>query len=71
VDLITEACYFISFKPLRDDLIFIFKELDTDRDGYITFLQFTEFIRKYLGNGIDPFAKPAPPVTSPQGISSE
>jgi Ca2+-binding EF-hand superfamily protein len=71
VSLITEACYFIRFKPLREDLVFIFNALDTDRDGYITFQQYAEFIKKYLGNNIDIWAKPAPPAISPGGISDE
>ena len=70
--LITEGCYFIKYKPPRDDLIFIFKELDTDHDGFITFQQFVDFIKKYLGNNIDPWAKPEKPEkdnAQPQGIS--
>jgi hypothetical protein len=27
--------------------------LDTDNDGFITFQQYLNFIKKYLGNGID------------------
>jgi len=27
--------------------------LDTDNDGFITFQQYLNFVRKYLGNGID------------------
>ena len=58
IKLITEGCYFIKYVPMYDDLVFIFKELDTDHDGFITFQQFVDFIRKYLGNGIDPWLKP-------------
>jgi len=43
--------------PCKEDLTFIFKELDTDHDGFITFQQFVDFIRKYLGNDIDPWQK--------------
>jgi Ca2+-binding EF-hand superfamily protein len=71
ISLINDACYFITYKPPRDTLIFIFRELDTDRDGFITFTQYADFIRKYLGNGIDPFAKPPPQNNSPSGISDE
>lgn len=72
--MITEGCYFIKYRPCRDDLIFIFKELDTDNDGFITFQQFVDFIRKYLGNGIDPWAKPEKPEkdnAQPPGISED
>ena len=55
--LITEGCYFIKYVPCKEDLTFIFKELDTDHDGFITFQQFVDFIRKYLGNDIDPWQK--------------
>lgn len=56
IALITEGCYFIKFKVPREDLEWIFKQLDTDNDGFITFQQFVDFIRKYLGNDIDPWA---------------
>lgn len=71
ISLINDACYFITYKPFRDDLVFIFNQLDTDKDGFITFQQYADFIRKYLGNGIDPFAKPPPAVEAPTGISEE
>lgn len=51
--MFTEFCFFIKIKPTREDLIYIFKELDTDQDGFITFQQYISFIKKYLGNGID------------------
>lgn len=40
-------------RPSREDLLAIFKELDTDGDGFITFQQYSDFIQKYLGNGLD------------------
>lgn len=70
IALITEACYFIRFKVPREDLVFIFNALDTDKDGYITFQQYVDFIRKYLGNNIDFWKKPEK-VQSPEGISEE
>jgi Ca2+-binding EF-hand superfamily protein len=51
--LIIEACFFLKLRPTREDLIWIFNELDTDQDGFITFQQYADFIRKYLGNNID------------------
>jgi len=47
-------------KPTREDLTEIFKLLDTDSDGYITFSQYVDFIRKYLGLGIQPEPVPVP-----------
>lgn len=52
-ELFIEFCFFIRIKPSRQDIAYIFKELDTDQDGYITFLQYSNFINKYLGNGIN------------------
>lgn len=70
--MITEACFFIRVKPDRDTLTYIFKELDTDRDGYITFQQYSDFIKKYLGNNIEFVVKPKnlPPANT-NGISEE
>ncbi len=53
IGFFTEHCFFIRVKPSREDLEAIFKELDTDSDGFISFFQYAEFIRKYLGNGLD------------------
>ena len=47
------GCFFLKFKPLRADLTIIFKILDTDKDGYITFAQYFEFIRQYLCEGYE------------------
>lgn len=71
VALITEACFFIRFKVPREDLVWIFNELDTDKDGYITFQQYVDFIKKYLGNGIDFFKKPEVKPTAPGEVSEE
>jgi Ca2+-binding EF-hand superfamily protein len=51
--LITDACFFLKLKPTKEDLTWIFHELDTDHDGFITFQQYADFIRKYLGNNTD------------------
>lgn len=48
-----EHCFFIKIKVELKDLQYIFSELDTDKDGFITFKQYSDFIRKYLGNGLD------------------
>lgn len=51
--IFTEHCFFIKLKPSQEDLRYIFDELDTDHDGFITFKQYSDFVRKYLGNGLD------------------
>ena len=60
INLVNYACFFLRKKPLRDDLVNIFNMIDTDRDGWITFMQYIDFIRKYLGLGIQN-AVEAPP----------
>jgi Ca2+-binding EF-hand superfamily protein len=71
ITLITNACFFLKVLPLRDDLIWIFQSLDTDKDGFITFLEFAAFIKKYLGNNIDFVKIKAPAPADPNGISEE
>lgn len=53
INIFTESTFFIRIKPSIEDLTYIFNELDTDKDGFITFNQYVNFVRKYLGNGID------------------
>ena len=53
IELIESGCFFLKFKPLRADLTIIFKILDTDKDGFITFSQYFDFIRKYLCEGYE------------------
>jgi Ca2+-binding EF-hand superfamily protein len=69
IALITEGCFFIRLKPSLEDLTWIFQQLDTDHDGFITFQQYSAFIRKYLGNGIDFHKKPETPKVDPNEIS--
>lgn len=64
IELVTYACFFLKHKATRVDLTEIFRFLDTDNDGFITFAQYVDFIRKYLGMGIQveevkPVAPPA------------
>lgn len=54
IELVLYACFFLKVKPTKEDLTEIFKILDTDNDGYLTFAQYIDFIRKYLGLGIQP-----------------
>lgn len=53
ISIFTESTFFIRIKPSIEDLTYIFNELDTDKDGFITFNEYANFIKKYLGNGID------------------
>lgn len=47
--LIDTAFSYLDFKPRREDLINLFKSLDTDNDGYITYRKYFAFIREHLG----------------------
>ena len=47
--LVLTACRIIRIKPSEEDLTEIFKFIDTDKDGYITFAEYVLFIQKYLG----------------------
>jgi Ca2+-binding EF-hand superfamily protein len=51
--LITEGCFFIRLIPQRADLVIIFNMIDENKDGYISFQEYFNFIRKYLGNGYE------------------
>lgn len=52
IELVLFACFFLRAKPSKEDLTVIFRIIDTDNDGYISFAQYAEFIRKYLGLNI-------------------
>lgn len=51
--LITEGCFFIRLIPQRADLAIIFNMIDENKDGYISFQEYFNFVRKYLGNGYE------------------
>ena len=70
VALIHEACFFIKVKPTREDLEWIFDQLDDDKDGFITFKQYCDFIKKYLGNNIELTIKKEAPA-NPEGVSQK
>ena len=60
----TDACYFVNLKPFKEDLEAIFAELDTDKDGFITIQEYIDFIRKYLGRGLNMIEPPT--IESPK-----
>ena len=49
----------------------MFNLLDDDRDGYITFKQYYDFIKKYLGNNLDFLVKEHPPIKDGNSSSLE
>jgi hypothetical protein len=72
ISLITDNSYFLQFKVPLEDLSTIFKALDTDHDGFITYKQYYDFISKYLGLGLDLDAyKKKDTQVNPNDISPE
>ena len=47
--LIHDSTSYLKFQVLNDDLVAIFKIIDTDNDGWITYREYVAFILKYLG----------------------
>lgn len=60
IELFALACHFLRKRHSKEDLTEIFGILDTDKDGYITFSQFVDFIKKYLGLGLPEPEQPKP-----------
>lgn len=60
IELVLYATFFLRVKPTNEDLTEIFKLLDTDSDGFISFAQYIDFIKKYLGLGLQPEIEPEP-----------
>ena len=62
IELVLFACFFLKYKPSKEDLTEIFITLDTDKDGYISFSEYLAFIIKYLGIGLDMYKEEPKPV---------
>jgi Ca2+-binding EF-hand superfamily protein len=58
IDLLFDNLFFIKVRPSKQDLLTIFEILDTDKDGFISFQQYINFIREYLGRGLEIVDKP-------------
>lgn len=77
ISLIRDNTFFLRFRPEEDLLTKVFQIIDTNRDGYITLLEYMNFIRQYLGSGltiIDDSAKKLknkPKPSSVPGVSAE
>jgi Ca2+-binding EF-hand superfamily protein len=65
IDLFNLATGYLRVKPTEVDLTEVFKILDTDIDGFITFKEYVDFIRKYLGMGL------TAPTPNPEIIEAE
>lgn len=57
----------MKYKPSKEDLTEIFITIDTDKDGFISFSQYLEFIIKYLGIGLDMYKEENPKPIEPTG----
>lgn len=49
IDIILHGARILPVKPSTADLTEIFGLLDTNKDGFISFQRYYDFIRKYLG----------------------
>lgn len=52
ISIVRDNTFFLRFKPENDLLTQVFQIIDTNRDGYITLIEYMNFIRKYLGRGV-------------------
>lgn len=49
ISLIGASSFYLKFPFQNTDLIAVFKIIDTDNDGWITYREYINFILKYLG----------------------
>eukprot|EP00178_Gracilaria_changii_P009538 TRINITY_DN2785_c0_g1_i1.p1 TRINITY_DN2785_c0_g1~~TRINITY_DN2785_c0_g1_i1.p1 ORF type:complete len:112 (+),score=4.21 TRINITY_DN2785_c0_g1_i1:319-654(+) len=49
IELIGNSTFYLKFPLHRNDVIGVFRFIDTDNDGWITYRQYIDFILKYLG----------------------
>lgn len=68
--LISDGCFFIKIVPSIEDLKEIFKQLDNKFLGFITFDQYTAFVKKSLGGSLEITETPKP-VTSSKDLPKE
>lgn len=52
IDLIRDNTFFLRFRPDNDLLTKVFQIIDTNRDNWITLVEYMNFIRQYLGRGL-------------------
>lgn len=50
IDLVHRSTFYLKFALSNEDLVAIFKFIDTDADGWITYREYVNFIIKYLGS---------------------
>lgn len=55
IDLVLDACFWMPVKPSRSLLEAIFAVLDEDKDGFISYKTYVDFIRKFLSGGKGPW----------------
>lgn len=62
-DLISRSTVYMTIKHYAVDIDGIFNALDTNHDGFISFEEYMEFIKKYLGGLVE--WGPKPDATKP------
>ena len=77
IDLVRDNTFFLRFRPENDLLAKVFQIIDTNRDNWITLVEYMNFIRQYLGRGLiivdesPKKIKDQPKPSSVPGVSSE
>ncbi len=77
IDIVRDNTFFLRFRPENDLLTKVFQIIDTNRDNWITLIEYMNFIRQYLGRGLTVVddspkkIKDQPKPSSVPGVSSE
>lgn len=51
--LIVNLCHFVPVKPICEDLLFIFNDTDLNKDGYIYWHEYSDFVRHmFVAHGV-------------------
>lgn len=53
ISIMRENCYYIGLDPSTEDLQALFKNIDSDNDGFITALEYYKFVKLFLAGNID------------------
>lgn len=75
--MVRDNTFFLRFRPDNELLTKVFQIIDTNRDGWITLLEYMNFIRQYLGRGLTitdespKKIKDQPKPSSVPGVSAE
>lgn len=77
ITLIRDNTFFLRFRPDQELCTKVFQIIDTNRDGWITLIEYINFIRQYLGRGLNVVdenpkkIKDQPKPSTVPGVSAE